>query len=106
MFQPGESGNINGRPVGALSKFNAEIRDMVRQALEDAGGVSYLVRQAKDNPVAFMGLIAKIIPADVNIKIKEMPSANVYPMGKPEVTIENEQQPRLPTPSEAMDSLH
>lgn len=55
-----------GKPKGAVSKVPAEIKDMIRGALEDVGGRSYLMRQAELNPMAFMGLIGKIIPKDVN----------------------------------------
>lgn len=40
---------------------------MIHKALELSGGVSYLVRQAEENPVAFMNLLAKVIPKQVDI---------------------------------------
>lgn len=55
-----------GRPVGAKNKTGAEIKEMIEGALSDVGGREYLARQAKENPVAFMGLIGKILPKDVN----------------------------------------
>lgn len=60
--EPYEGG---GRPKGSTNKNTAEIKDMIRGALNDAGGQKYLCSQAKSNPVAFMGLIGKIIPQDV-----------------------------------------
>lgn len=107
---PFEKGNTlsvgNGRPVGALAKINVEIKDMIRQALDECGGAAYLKAQAIKNPVAFMGLIGKVIPKDVNVTIKEMPEARVYPQGLPYAeTIDNEQV-GLSITSEAMDSLH
>lgn len=38
---------------------------MIMQALDKAGGVSYLTRQAKENPKAFMTLVGKVLPMQV-----------------------------------------
>jgi len=51
-----------GRPKGCKNKLNAQVREMVLTALSEAGGVDYLVRQAEENPGAFLTLIGKIIP--------------------------------------------
>lgn len=58
-----------GRPKGAPNKVTGDIRDMIRGALESAGGQSYLLQQAQCNPQAFLTLIGKIIPAEVNASI-------------------------------------
>lgn len=55
-----------GRPRGVKNKIGQEIKEMVIEALDKAGGVDYLVEQAGKNPVAFMGLVGKIIPLQVN----------------------------------------
>lgn len=55
-----------GRPKGTANKVTREIKEMVVQALSDAGGVEYLVEQADKNPTAFLGLVGKIIPLQVN----------------------------------------
>lgn len=44
------------------SKINHSIKEMVEKALHKAGGVEYLTRQAEENPVAFMGLIGRVLP--------------------------------------------
>ena len=62
-----------GRKPGSQNKATAEIKEIIREALEEAhecGAKEYLKKQAKDNPTAFMTLIGKIIPADVNAKIE------------------------------------
>jgi hypothetical protein len=56
-----------GKPKGAKTKTTAAIKDMIEQALSNVGGVAYLQRQADENPVAFMGLVGKILPKDLNI---------------------------------------
>ena len=54
-----------GRPPGSLDKGNAMIREMVVAALDDAGGVEYLVRQANAKPAAFLALIGKVMPVQI-----------------------------------------
>lgn len=54
-----------GRPKGSLNKNTAAVKDMVLQALNGAGGVKYLQRQADENPSAFLTLIGKVIPLQV-----------------------------------------
>jgi hypothetical protein len=51
-----------GRPKGSLDKGNAIIRDMVSQALDQAGGVEYLARVAETHPGPFLGLVGKVLP--------------------------------------------
>lgn len=51
-----------GKPKGALNKNTKALKDMILQALDNAGGVDYLIRQAEANPTAFMGLIGKVLP--------------------------------------------
>ena len=38
------------------------VRDMILEALDGAGGVEYLRRQADENPRAFLSLLTKVIP--------------------------------------------
>lgn len=63
-----------GRVKGSKNKYTVAIKSMVEEALSKAGGVDYLVRQAEENPVAFMGLVGKLMPknvtADVGIEFK------------------------------------
>lgn len=54
-----------GRPKGVPNKTTAAIKDMIVQALDKKGGVDYLVTQADENPVAFMGLVGKVLPMQV-----------------------------------------
>ena len=54
-----------GSRKGIPNKATADIKAMINNALTLAGGEDYLLRQADENPVAFMGLIGKIIPKEV-----------------------------------------
>lgn len=54
-----------GRPKGVPNKNTTALKDMILGALEDAGGVEYLARQAKENPGAFLTLLGKVLPLQV-----------------------------------------
>lgn len=51
-----------GRPKGSKNFLKMEVQRMIYDALIAAGGVDYLVRQAEENPVAFLALVGKLIP--------------------------------------------
>ena len=55
----------NGRPVGATNKITRELKEMILGALDEAGGQEYLMKQAIENPNAFMTLIGKVLPMQV-----------------------------------------
>lgn len=55
-----------GRPKGVPNKATTAIKEMVIQALDQAGGVHYLVTQSKLNPTAFLTLVGKVIPLQVD----------------------------------------
>ena len=54
-----------GRPKGSPNKVQAAVKEMVIQALDQAGGIEYLVTQSRENPTAFMTLIGKVLPLQV-----------------------------------------
>lgn len=56
-----------GRPRGTPNRVTADLRHMVLEALDEAGGTSYLVRQAQENPQAFLALLAKCLPKDIRL---------------------------------------
>src|ERR1039458_8222413 len=66
--QPGE--RRGGRQKGTPNKLSRDVREMILGALEDAGGQEYLVRQARENPTAFMGLLKGIVPKEVGADVK------------------------------------
>lgn len=64
-FKKGQSGNPKGRQRGVPNKVTGELKDMILQALEGAGGVAYLEETAKTNPAAFLTLVGKVLPLQV-----------------------------------------
>lgn len=54
-----------GRAKGTTNKLTADVKAMVLQALDQAGGVKYLHTQALTNPNAFMTLVGKVLPLTV-----------------------------------------
>src|SRR5713101_7326913 len=51
-----------GRVKGARNKITADVKAMILGALTAKGGQAYLEQQADQNPVAFMSLLAKLLP--------------------------------------------
>lgn len=43
---------------------------MVRQALDEEGGVEYLRQVARDHPQAFLSLLGRLIPAELKASIE------------------------------------
>lgn len=62
-----------GRQKGELNKFTRTVKEAILAAFDEVGGHEWLVQQAKDNPVAFMGLLAKILPTQIDLKSKGEP---------------------------------
>lgn len=54
-----------GRKAGIPNIMTRALKEMVLEALSAAGGVDYLTKQAQKNPVAFMGLLGRILPMQV-----------------------------------------
>jgi hypothetical protein len=51
-----------GRPKGAQNKTTKALKEMILGALDQAGGESYLLQQARENPNAFLTLVGKVLP--------------------------------------------
>jgi hypothetical protein len=54
-----------GRPKGSVNKTTKSVREAIEAAFQGVGGAEYLMQQAQQNPQAFMTLLGKIIPAQV-----------------------------------------
>lgn len=58
-----------GRPKGTPNKVTSDVRAMIHGALDQLGGQSYLVEQARANPAAFMTLVGKILPKEIKADV-------------------------------------
>ena len=54
-----------GRPKGSQNKITSDVKAMILAALHDAGGAEYLLKQANENPNAFLTLVGKVLPMTV-----------------------------------------
>lgn len=63
----GSAGNRGlGRKKGVPNKTTALLKDQILGALDKAGGVDYLAKQAKENPASFLGLVGKVLPLQLH----------------------------------------
>lgn len=59
-----------GRPKGSLNKVTNDLKAAILKAGNDAhkdGLVGYLTQQAKTNPGAFMAMLGKTLPKEVQV---------------------------------------
>lgn len=56
-----------GRPKGVPNKATAQVKEMILAALDQSGGVEYLVQRANDprTASAFLTLVGKVLPMTV-----------------------------------------
>src|SRR5262249_57234150 len=67
---PGQSGNPNGRPLGARTEFsNSFMRDLARVWAKQGGHI--IEKVATDDPSRFFAVAASLIPRDVAISIEQ-----------------------------------
>lgn len=54
-----------GSRKGIPNKVTADLKAMILGALDQAGGEQYLLSQAHENPKAFLSLLARVLPMQV-----------------------------------------
>ncbi len=68
MWQSGESGNPNGRPVGARGRFSQRFIADLTDAWERHGAAA-LEQTAKHYPDRFVSICSHLIPKDVSVSL-------------------------------------
>ena len=78
MWQPGQSGNPNGRPVGSRTVFSqAFLKDLAEVWSDD--GWEAMVKTAKTNPTVFFATCARLIGPEVKLTIEQQLPGNLSP---------------------------
>ena len=65
-FQPGETGNPGGKPVGARNRLTARFLNDLAKHYEEHG-VDAITRLCKDDPAGYVKVIAALCPKEVEI---------------------------------------
>ena len=76
MWQPGESGNPHGRPVGARGRFSERFVTDLTAAWEQHGAQA-LEQTAKLYPDRFVAIASHLIPKDVSVSLTARLPANL-----------------------------
>ena len=63
-----------GRTKGTPNKTTKALKEMIEGALEAKGGQAWLERQMDENPAAFMTLLGKTLPRDLNATAETGPN--------------------------------
>lgn len=74
MSEPkqGESrrGNAGkGRRVGSKNKITATVKEAIEASFNSVGGAKYLEQMAYDEPKAYMALLGKVIPQQIQANV-------------------------------------
>lgn len=75
-WQPGQSGNVNGRPVGSRSAFSAGFLKDLAEVWADEGREAML-ETAKTNPTVFFATCARLIGPEVKLTIEQSLPGNL-----------------------------
>ena len=70
MWQPGQSGNPAGRPIGARGRFSERFIADLTDAWQEYGATA-LARTAKEYPDRFVGIASHLIPNDVALTVSQ-----------------------------------
>jgi hypothetical protein len=76
QWKLGQSGNLNGRPVGTRQAFSAGfLRDLAEVWSEEGRGT--MVKTAQTNPAVFFATCARLIPNDVRVTVQQRLPGNL-----------------------------
>src|SRR5262249_12566689 len=78
MWQPGQSGNPNGRPVSSRTVFSQAFLKDLAEVWSDHGWEA-MVKTAKTNPTVFFATCARLIGPEVKLTIEQQLPGNLSP---------------------------
>lgn len=82
-FQPGQSGNPAGRPVGSKNRATLAVKDAFEAVFHDLQtGDQSLLCWAQANPTDFYKLASKLIPSEINASVTGNLTATIAGLGK------------------------
>lgn len=75
-FQKGQpklpgSGMKKGH-ISETKKIELELRDVIKSAFNKKGGEKWLLKQMDDNPKAFLALLGRVLPQEINGNVNVM----------------------------------
>lgn len=59
-----------GSRKGVPNKVSRDLRAAIIESFYKAGGVNYLLEQSKANPQAYMSLMGKVIPKEIDATVR------------------------------------
>ena len=75
-WRPGQSGNLNGRPVGSRSTFSAGFTRDLAEVWAEKGKASMLYT-AEKQPAVFFATCARLLPNDVRVTVEQQLPGNL-----------------------------
>jgi hypothetical protein len=75
-WQPGQSGNLNGRPIGSRSAFSAGFTRDLAEVWGEKGKASMLYT-AEKQPAVFFDTCARLLPNDVRVTVEQSLPGNL-----------------------------
>jgi hypothetical protein len=71
-FEPGQSGNPNGRPPGAQGKVPRAFKQAMLRVFDELGGAEHLKTWAEQNQTEFYRIFARLTPPGFPVPIGKL----------------------------------
>ena len=77
-WKPGQSGNLNSRPIGSRSAFSTGFTRDLAEVWAEKGKASMLYT-AEKQPAVFFATCARLLPNDVRVTVEQRLPGNLSP---------------------------